>query len=121
MGLVISPNPPGSSWVVWGGIGLASAAGIGLIGALCMRLGWAILPGLVAAPTLLEQVEVILLRPFPGSILGAVLGMGLVAVAMRYWTRALQQPGSDPEVGSKASPALPPGAGRVEAVGPSGS
>ncbi|MCK5651635.1 MAG: hypothetical protein KAJ42_09670, partial [Gemmatimonadetes bacterium] len=61
VGLVISPNPPGSSWVVWGGIGLAAAAGIGLIGALCMKLGWAVLPGLVAAPTLLEQVEVILL------------------------------------------------------------
>ena len=100
VGLVLSPNPPGSSWVVWGALGLVSAVGVGLIGALCMRLGWAILPGLVAAPTFLEQIEVVFLRPFPGSLFGAVLCMALVAVALSYWTRALQEPGSVPEVGA---------------------
>jgi hypothetical protein len=95
LGLTIAPNPPGSSWAMWGAVGVAVAAGIGLVGFLCGKLGWAILPGLIAAPTILEQVEVVLIRPFPGSIPGAVLGLALVAAAMTYWTRVLREPGSD--------------------------
>ena len=102
VGLLLSPNATGSSWLVWGCMGLAAAVGIGLIGVLCLKLGWAIVPGLVAAEIFLEQVEAILLRPFPGSLSGAVLGIGLVAVAVYFWTRALQQPGPDPGVGSSS-------------------
>lgn len=95
LGLTFAPNPPGSSWGVWGVLGLVVAGGIGLVGFLCVKLGWAILPGLLAASTMMEQVEVILLRPFPGSVAGAALGLVLVVAAMVYWTRALQKPGSD--------------------------
>jgi len=93
VGLTLSPNTPGSSWATWGVGGLAIAAGIGLVGFLCMKLGWAILPGLMAAPTILDQVEIILARPFLGSVAGAVLALVLVATAMTFWTRALQGPG----------------------------
>jgi membrane protease YdiL (CAAX protease family) len=95
LGLTLSPTSPGSSWAVWGAVGFLFAGGIGLVGFLCLRFGWAILPGLMAAPILLEQVEVILARPFPGSVFGGVFGLILVAAAMTYWTRALQAPGPD--------------------------
>ena len=91
LGLTMSPNPPGSSWGVWVALGLAAAVGIGLAGFLTMKLGWAILPGLIAAPTLLEQLEAALLRPFPGSMMGAALGLCLAVAATIYWTRALER------------------------------
>jgi hypothetical protein len=93
VGLTFSPNTPGSSWGVWAVVGLSIAVGIGLAGVLCVKLGWAILPGLMAAPTILDQLEIILIRPFPGSVAGAVLSLVLVGAAMILWTRALQGPG----------------------------
>jgi hypothetical protein len=92
VGLTVAPNSPGTNWGVWVAVGVATATAIGLVGFLCLKLGWAIFPGVMAAPTILEQAEILLTRPFPGSFPGALLGLVLVGVAMVYWTRALEGP-----------------------------
>jgi membrane protease YdiL (CAAX protease family) len=94
VGLTLAPNHPGMSWLAWAGTGLAGAAGIGLVALAVARLGWAVAPGLVAAPVLLEEVETVLTRPFSGSAAGALLGLVLMTGAMVLWTRVLERRGS---------------------------
>ncbi len=89
VGLTLASNPPGASWMIWVGGALGIAVGIGLLWTLCRQVGWAILPGVVAAPVLLGVVETALRHPFPGNTLGAVLALAGVAGAMHIWTRAL--------------------------------
>ena len=89
IGLTVASNPHGASWLIWAGGAAGLAAGIGLLWVLCRRLGWAILPGVVAAPVLLGIVEATLRHPYPGHTLGAVFGMAGVVAAMHLWTRAL--------------------------------
>jgi membrane protease YdiL (CAAX protease family) len=89
VGLTLASNPPGASWMIWVGGALGIAVGIGLLWTLCRRVGWAVLPGVVAAPVLLGVVETALRHPFPGHTLGAVLALAGVAGAMHLWTRAL--------------------------------
>jgi len=88
-GLTLASNPPGADWLFWVGTAVGIAAFIGLLWALCRRLGWAILPGVVAAPVLLGVVETALRGPFPGNTMGAVFGFVGVVAAMHFWTRAL--------------------------------
>jgi hypothetical protein len=88
-GLVMTPNPPGASWLAWIGGALGIAAGFGILWAMCRRLGWAILPGVVAAPVLLGVVETALRHPFPGNTLGAAFALAAVATSARFWTRSL--------------------------------
>lgn len=112
VGLTLAPNHPGMSWLAWAGAGLAGAAGIGLVALAVARLGWAVAPGLVAAPVLLEEVETLLTRPFPGSVSGALLGLVLVAGAMILWTRVLEKRGPAPrEEGTGEGPPAGRGGG----------
>ncbi len=92
-GLALAPNEPGTPWLVWMGVGLAAAAGVVLARILCERLGWSLLPGLVAGLLLLDQAEALLMRPFPGSAPGALLAIGLTVSAASIWARALARPG----------------------------
>ncbi len=92
-GLALAPNEPGTPWLVWMGVGLAAAAGVVLARLLCERLGWSLLPGLVAGLLLLDQAEALLMRPFPGSAPGAILAIGLTVSAASIWARALARPG----------------------------
>jgi len=92
VGLTAAPNPPGSSWLIWVGIALAVGGGIALLWLLCRTLGWAILPGVVAAPLLLNHWELLQARPFLGSGVGSIMGIMAVLVVVRYWTKALQPP-----------------------------
>jgi len=89
IGLTLASNSPGSNWLVWVISAAGLAACIGLLWLLCRKLGWAILPGVMAAPILLGLVDTALRHPFPGNALGAVLGMAAVVAAMHLWTRAL--------------------------------
>jgi membrane protease YdiL (CAAX protease family) len=98
MGLAGAPNPPGTGWFVWVGGAVGVGVGIFLLWLLCRRLGWAILPGVVAAPALLELVELVKVRPYVGSGIGGIMGMVGVIIVVRYWTKALQAP-SRSEVG----------------------
>ena len=88
-GLTLASNPPGGSWLIWAGGAVGIAACILLLWTLCRRMGWAILPWAMAAPVLLGVAETALMHPFPGNTLGAVLGLGGVAAAAHFWTRAL--------------------------------
>jgi len=88
-GLAMIPNPPGASWLAWIGGAIGMAAGFGILWRLCRRLGWAILPGVVAAPVLLGVAETALKQPFPGNTLGAVFALAAVAASTHLWTRAL--------------------------------
>jgi hypothetical protein len=88
-GLTLASNPAGVSWLVWIGRAAMLAACIGVLWGLCRKLGWAILPGVMAAPILLGMVETALKHPYPGNTLGAVFGMLGVVAAMHLWTRAL--------------------------------
>jgi len=92
-GLALAPNDPGTPWLVWLAAGMGMAAAAGLAWFLCERLGWALLPGLMAGPILLDQAETLLLRPFPGSLLGALVAIGLLVAAASFWSRALARPG----------------------------
>ncbi len=89
VGLTLASNSPGASWLVWVGSAALLAACIGFLWGLCRKLGWAILPGVMAAPVLLGMVETALRHPYPGNTLGAVFGMAGVVAAMHLWTRAL--------------------------------
>jgi len=89
VGLALTSNPPGSAWIVWVGGAAGFAVAIGLLWVLCRRLGWAILPGVVAAPALLGLSEAALSQPFPGSSMGALFGLVGIVVAMHFWTRAV--------------------------------
>jgi len=89
IGLTLASNSPGASWLVWVGSAAVLAACIGFLWVLCRKLGWAILPGVIAAPVLLGMVETTLRHPFPGTTLGAVFGMAGVVAAMHLWTRTL--------------------------------
>jgi hypothetical protein len=89
VGLAISSNPPGAGWFSWIGGAVSVAAAIGVLWGLCRRLGWAILPGAASAPVFLDLAETILRNPFPGSILGATLGIAGVVVVMNRWARAV--------------------------------
>jgi hypothetical protein len=89
VGLTVASNPPGTDWYFWVGSGVAIAVGISILLVLCRRLGWAILPGAAAIPVLLGLVETAARNPFPGSVLGAILGAAAVAALTGRWTRAL--------------------------------
>jgi membrane protease YdiL (CAAX protease family) len=91
-GLSVAPNDPGTPWLGWMGVGLVMAAGIVAARALCERLGWAVLPGLLAGILLPAQVETLLLRPIPGSAMGALLAMASMTVAAVIWARTLARP-----------------------------
>ena len=92
-GLALAPNSPGTPWLVWIGVGMVMAAGVLVARGLCERLGWALLPGLVAGLFLLDQVETLLLRPSPGSAVGALLAMVLLPAAAGIWAKVLARPG----------------------------
>ena len=94
VGLTVAPNPPGSSWLIWIGVALAVGVGVALLWLLCRTLGWAILPGVVGVPILMEHWELLQMRPFLGSGVGGVMGILAVLVVVRYWTKALQAPSS---------------------------
>ena len=89
IGLTMASNPVGSSWLIWVGGAAGIAACIGLLWTLCRRLGWAILPGVMAAPILLDVVEAAFRNPYPGHTLGAAFAGAGVIAAMHLWTRAL--------------------------------
>jgi membrane protease YdiL (CAAX protease family) len=92
-GLALAPNSPGTPWLAWLAVGVAVAAGLVLARWLCHRLGWALLPGMVAGTLLMGQAGILLARPSPGSAAGAALATGLVLAAAGLWARALARPG----------------------------
>jgi membrane protease YdiL (CAAX protease family) len=92
-GLALAPNQAGAPWLIWIGAGFAVALGLVAVRVLCERLGWALLPGILAGPVLLDQAGVLLVRPFPGSAPGALLASVLVVGAAVIWGRALARPG----------------------------
>jgi hypothetical protein len=89
VGLTLAPNPPGTGWSFWVGTGAALAAGIGVFWALCRRLGRAILPAAASVPVFLGLVETAMRNPFPGSLLGAVVGAAALVVGTVGWTKTL--------------------------------
>jgi hypothetical protein len=97
LGLTGASNPPGTPWMFWIGSGLGMALAVALLWALCRRWGWAILPGVIAAPAILELLELLTLQPHLGWSAGGFLGMIGILMVVRIWTRALQGPmGSKP-------------------------
>jgi len=88
-GLTLAPNPPGAGWAIWLGAGVGLSVGVGILWILCRRLGWAILPGVMATPILLNLVTTGVQHPYPGHALGAVLGVAAVLTATGFWARAL--------------------------------
>ena len=89
IGFALASNPPGSSWFFWIGGSVATAVGIGIFWVLCRRMGWAVFPAAAAVPVLAGLGEIIVQNPFPGSILGATLGIVGAFVSMHRWTRAM--------------------------------
>jgi hypothetical protein len=89
IGLTAAPNPPGNPWWLWIGSAAGVSTGVLVLLFLCRRLGWAILPGAVAAPVLLGSLGTMIQAPHPGSLFGSVLGVVAVGAALYYWTRAL--------------------------------
>jgi hypothetical protein len=89
VGLTLTPNPPGSGPLLWILAAAAMSLGIGILWSLCRRLGWAILPGVMAAPVLLNLIDSGLQHPYPGHTLGTILGVCVVLIATVLWTRAL--------------------------------
>jgi hypothetical protein len=92
LGLTGASNPPGTPWMAWIGTGVGVAAAVTLLWFLCRKWGWAILPGVVAAPTILALLKLMTLQPHPGCSTGAALGLLGLLVVVRIWTRALQGP-----------------------------
>jgi hypothetical protein len=90
VGLTLAPNPAGSGSMLWIWAGAGVSLGIGILWSLCRRLGWAILPGVMAAPVLLSLISNGLQTPYPGHTLGTILGLGAVLLATGIWTRALR-------------------------------
>jgi hypothetical protein len=90
IGFTVAPNPPGSPWLVWVGTAFGVGVGVLLLSLICRRLGWAVLPGLVAAPALLELLGFLRRPAFVGARMGGVLGVIALLVVVRLWTRALQ-------------------------------
>jgi membrane protease YdiL (CAAX protease family) len=96
IGLILAPDPFGASRLQW--MAGAGVIGISIVGfwVLCRAWGWALAPGVMAAPAFLRLVETTLQRPFPGHTPGAALGMLAAVVVVIIWARALEARGGEP-------------------------
>jgi hypothetical protein len=92
IGLTTAPNTQGTPVWLWIASGAGIAGGVWGLSLLCRRLGWAIVPGAMAAPVLLGVLENGLQAPHPGSSFGTALAVVGVGAALLIWTRSLEDP-----------------------------
>jgi hypothetical protein len=78
--------------MLWVGGGLGMALAVALLWVLCRRWGWAILPGVIGASSILELLKLLTLQPHLGWSVGGFLGLVGIFLVVRIWTNALQGP-----------------------------
>lgn len=80
-----------SSLWLWIAGGLAVGALLGVLAWLVRRTHLALVPLVVAAGVVLEQVERAAVRPFPGGAVGALVAVVLVVALAHLWSRELRR------------------------------
>ncbi len=95
MGLALAPHGVETGWPLWIAGAVAAAVALWLLWLLTRRLGWPVVPGIVAAGALMHETEVVRERAYPGSATGGILALGLIAVALLLWARTLRRPATE--------------------------
>lgn len=100
MGLAMTGSLFQASLVLWLAGGLAAAVLLAVLFWLVRRTHLALVPPLAAAGVILDQVERVLAAPYPGSVVGALTAIVLVAALALIWSRRLLRPPPEPRPGT---------------------
>lgn len=93
----VGPVPTSGTWIV-AGLGLALL--LGVVHFACARWGLALVPGLVAVPLLMGAGIRAWIAPEPGSRVGALLTLVVVAGGASLWARVLARPSGEEAPGA---------------------
>jgi len=93
----VGPVPTSGTWIV-AGLGLALL--LGVVHFACARWGLALVPGLVAVPLLMGAGIRAWIAPEPGSRVGALLTLVVVAGGAWLWARVLARPSGEEAPGA---------------------